>query len=178
MKGAVLINRGNIEPGVELLRAALAKLRADHYELYTGGLCLALADGLGASGRLDEALTALDDTIAIVNANGGSLDLPELLRTKGTLLARAGDPVGAEENLRSSLALARSHSALSLQLRTAMSFVRLKTCQGDPAEACATLADIYGRFTEGFDTADLRAAKGILGEMNPVSISTPKISSA
>jgi predicted ATPase/DNA-binding winged helix-turn-helix (wHTH) protein len=173
MKGAVLINRGKIEPGVELLRAALAKLRADHYELYTGGLCLALADGLGASGRLDEAVTAVDDTIAIVNANGGSLDLPELLRTKGTLLAQAGDLAAAEENLRNSLALARSHSALSLQLRAAIGLARLKVGQGDAGEAHATLAEIYSRFTEGFDTADLRTAKGLLSEMSPASISMP-----
>nr|WP_249793434.1 tetratricopeptide repeat protein [Bradyrhizobium cenepequi] len=139
---------------------------------------LALADGLGASGRLDEAVTALDDTIAIANANGGSLDLPELLRTRGTLLAQAGDAAAAEENLRSSLALARSHSALSLQLRTTTSLARLKIGQGDPAEAHATLAETYGRFTEGFDTADLRAAKGLLSEMSAASISMPKLSSA
>jgi predicted ATPase len=105
MKGAALINRGQIEPGIELLSAALAKLKADRYELYVPGLCLALAEGLGSSGRLDEAMAVLNDTIATVNSNGGSFDLPELLRIKGTLLMQARDQTGAEMNLRHSLDL-------------------------------------------------------------------------
>ncbi|MEH2513868.1 putative ATPase/DNA-binding winged helix-turn-helix (wHTH) protein [Nitrobacteraceae bacterium AZCC 1564] len=164
IKGMVLIQRGETERGVTLLRDSLTKLRTDRYELYAPGLSLALAEGLGICGRVDDGLAVINETIAIVNSNGGSLDLPEQLRIKGTLLLLAGDQGAAEEAFRYSLDLAEKQSALSWQLRTATSLAHLKTRQGDGIAACETLANIYGRFTEGFDTTDLRAAKSLLNE--------------
>jgi predicted ATPase/DNA-binding winged helix-turn-helix (wHTH) protein len=165
LKGTVLINRGEIERGIELLHGSLLKLRADHYELYAPSLSQALAEGLGISGRLVEAMAVVNDTIAIVNSNGGSFDLPELLRIKGTLLMQIGDHAGAEESLRSAIDLAERQSALSLQLRAATSLARLKVQRRHSNEAREMLAEVYGRFVEGFDTADLHAARVLLDEI-------------
>jgi predicted ATPase len=175
IKGMVLIQRGETERGVVLLRDSLTKLRADRYELYAPGLSLALAEALSISGRLDDGLAVINETIAIVNSNGGSLDLPEQLRIKGTLLLQAGNPAAAEETFRYSLDLAEKQSALSWQLRTSMSLARLKSRQGDGGEAREMLATIYNRFTEGFDTADLRAAKALLDETSAIRIADPTL---
>lgn len=96
MKGSVLINRGDVGRGIDLLCNSFAKLRTDRYELYAPSLGLALAEGLGKSGRLDEALAITNDTIAIAQANGDSFDLPELFRTKGALLMQTSDLTKAE----------------------------------------------------------------------------------
>lgn len=169
LKGAVLINRGETDRGIDLLRNALAKLRSDRYELYAPSLGLALAEGLGKSGRLDEALAVTNDTIDIVQSNGGSLDLPELFRIKGTLLMQAADATAAEISFQQSFDLAAAHSALSLQLRAATSLMQLKLQQKQVEGARDTLAEIYGRFSEGFDTIDLKTAKSFLDEIAPAS---------
>ena len=90
---------------------------------------------------------------------------PELLRLRGELLLSQGAPAAAEtaESLfRQALDEARSEGALSWELRAATSLARLLRQQGRRAEAIACLEPVYSRFTEGFGTADLIAAKRIL----------------
>ena len=72
----------------------------------------------------------------------------------------------AEEFLREAIAIARNQQAKSLELRAAMSLARLFAAQGKQDEARAILAEIYGWFTEGFDTADLKDAKALLDELS------------
>jgi len=92
----------------------------------------------------------------------------ELHRIKGELLLEHAvpDQVKAEGCFQESLALARTQSAKSLELRAAMSLSRLWQRQGKKTEARQLLAEIYGWFTEGFDTADLKAAKALLEELS------------
>jgi predicted ATPase len=95
--------------------------------------------------------------------------LPELLRVKGELLLLEADPNGApaaESHFQKSLALARQQEALSWELRTATSLARLQRKQGREGQAKKLLARTYARFTEGFGTADMRAAKLLLSELN------------
>jgi predicted ATPase len=90
----------------------------------------------------------------------------ELYRLKGELLHKSAAPQGeAEQSLQHALDVARRQEAKSLELRAAMSLVRLCQQQGKQAEAHALLAPIYGWFAEGFDTADLRDAKALLEEL-------------
>jgi predicted ATPase len=147
---------------MDMLRDSIRRLRAERYELYTSGLTCGLAQGLAAMGRLDQALAMIDDAIARVAAHGSSFDMPELLRLRGDFLAQAADERGAEKSFDQSIALADQQSALSWRLRTASSFARLRLRQGRPDEGLPLLADTYARFQEGFDTADLRAAKQLL----------------
>ena len=88
----------------------------------------------------------------------------EICRLRGVLLLRQpGTPqTEAEAWLRRAMDVARHQEAKSLELRAAMSLSRLWQQQGKRAEARALLAPIYGWFTEGFDTADLKDAKALL----------------
>ena len=92
--------------------------------------------------------------------------MPEILRIKGHLLASAprSDFSEAKDWLLRSLELARQQSALGWELRTATTLARLLSDQGRTTEAHDMLAGIYGRFTEGFDTSDLRIARRLLDD--------------
>jgi hypothetical protein len=93
----------------------------------------------------------------------------ELFRlTRAFLLRQAegGGTEAGETSFSQALDIARCQQAKSWELRAAMSLSRLWQCQGKRAEARALLAPIYGWFTEGFDTADLREAKGLLDELS------------
>ena len=123
-----------------------------------------LAEGLGQTGRLAEAL-ALVET-GIEQSEGGWIT-PELLRLKGDLLLSQNGPAGAEEAqdlYRQALDEARRQGALSWELRAATSLARLLFRQGRSADAVVCLQPVYDRFTEGFETADLIAAKRLLDE--------------
>jgi predicted ATPase len=91
----------------------------------------------------------------------------ELYRVKGELLLRQRIPDApeAETCFRQALDIARRQQAKSLELRAAMSLARLWQRHGKRAEARELLAPIYGWFTEGFDTADLKDAKALLHEL-------------
>ena len=101
------------------------------------------------------------------------LDLPELLRIKATTLLAlpARDESAAETCLNSSLACAQHQSALSWELRTTMALMRLRAQRGASAPARETLAAVYERFTGGFETTDLKAARQLLDSTHIASVS-------
>jgi predicted ATPase len=91
--------------------------------------------------------------------------MAEFMRIKGELFRLEGRPSAmqeAEEQFRRSLDCARQQEALSWELRTSMSLARLYRGQGQIIEARDVLAGVYGRFTEGFQTADLKAARALM----------------
>jgi predicted ATPase len=97
--------------------------------------------------------------------------IAELLRLKGELLLLQGIHGAAMEpegHFRQALDWARRQGALSWELRAATSLARLLRDQGRPAEAMALLGPVYDRFTEGFDTADLKTAKALLDTLRQV----------
>jgi predicted ATPase/DNA-binding winged helix-turn-helix (wHTH) protein len=121
-----------------------------------------LAEALSSAGRIAEAFAMVET--GIEQSDGGWIT-PELLRLKGELFLLQSAPAAAEtvESLfRQALATARLQGALSWELRAATSLARLLRSQGRPAEAVACLQPIYERFTEGFGTADLSAARQVL----------------
>ena len=89
----------------------------------------------------------------------------ELNRHKGQLLLRQGHPEAAEELYRKALSIAEEQGAKLWELRAAASLARLRRDQGRRAEARDLLAPVYGWFTEGFDTADLKEAKALIDEL-------------
>ena len=89
----------------------------------------------------------------------------ELNRHKGQLLLRQGQSEAAEELYRKALSIAEEQEAKLWELRAAASLARLRRDQGRRAEARDLLAPVYGWFTEGFDTADLKEAKALLDEL-------------
>lgn len=164
LKGQVLIERGAIEAGVDLLRGALATLAAERYELYATEINGALALGLAALGRPEPALATIDRTIALVEPHGDLFE-PELHRIRGEVLARAADAAGAEAAFRRALELADRQAALSWRLRAATSLARLLARADRRDDAHAALSPTYARFTEGFATADLQAAAQVLAAL-------------
>jgi predicted ATPase len=143
-----------------------------------------LAESYGLAGRPEEGLTVLDEALDIVDANGECWWKAELYRLKGELwLIRAtrtghfGNDAGAplsgamaarqaEICFRQSLDGARGQQAKALELRAAVSLGRLWLRRGQRTDAQQLLAPIYGWFTEGFDTADLQEARGLLEELS------------
>jgi predicted ATPase/DNA-binding winged helix-turn-helix (wHTH) protein len=123
LKGQLLIQQGEIETGVELLRSSLATLSAERYELYATELNGSLAQGFAMMGRLDQALLTIDKTIAQLKQHG-ELFMPELQRIRGEVLDKTADERGAEEAFCRSIELADRQSALSWRLRASMSLAR------------------------------------------------------
>ena len=115
----------------------------------------------------EEGLIALDEALAVVESTGERYWEVELHRLKGTLLlARSAEPQAeAEACFHQALDVARRQHAKSLELRAAMSLARLWQRQGKCDAAREVLDEVYGWFTEGFDTADLREAKALLDEL-------------
>jgi hypothetical protein len=124
-----------------------------------------LAEALGQAGRTSEALTVLE---AGIEQFEESCFTPELIRLKGEFSVQQDIPgaAGSAEALfRQALVGARKQGALSWELRAATGLARALRSQGRMADAFACLWPIYGRFTEGFGTADLIAAKQLLDDL-------------
>lgn len=162
MRGEALVQRGDVEEGTNLLRHAIASLEADRYWLYTPGFGATTAEALASTGQVEHAVQVIDGVIDAAETRGGLFILPELLRIKGEICARQADERQARSLFRRAFALAEGQSALSWQLRLAMSLMRLPGAHSQRSSARQLLADTYGRFTEGFATADLKAAKALL----------------
>jgi predicted ATPase len=125
-----------------------------------------LAQSYQRLGRHDEALAIFAQALAHVERSGEMLDTAEILRLKGELLlARDGLPAEAERWFRAAIELARAQQARWWELRATASLARLLRDTGRNDEARRMLAEIYGWFTEGFDTADLKDAKALLDEL-------------
>jgi predicted ATPase len=124
-------------------------------------------------GQTEEAFAALAEALAIVDNSGERMVEAGLYRLKGelTLQSQVQDPQSkveaeAEEYFLKAIEIARKQSAKSLELGAVMSLSRLWQQQGKRDEARQMLAEIYGWFTEGFDTADLKEAKALLEELS------------
>lgn len=163
-RGQALLARGELNEGVNILRNVLPRLHADRYELYASGFSADLSQGLAALDKIPEASELINATISRVSAGGEAFDLPELLRIRGSLQARHGDEDGAKRSFNSSIEMAEAQGAISWRLRTEMALAQLGGKQGKKA-ALAALAKTLDRFGEGFATADLKLAKGMVGDV-------------
>jgi predicted ATPase/DNA-binding winged helix-turn-helix (wHTH) protein len=167
LKGEFLVKTADATMGVALLRRAIEISNEEKNQLQVMPFTTALAAGLAALGQYGAALTAIDRAISLVTGTGGLFYFSEMLRIKGDILAAMpqSDGVEAEAWLLRSLNQARSHGDLSWELRTAMSLAKLMSKQGRLEPGRTLLVDVYGRFSEGFATADLRQARRQLDDM-------------
>ena len=124
-----------------------------------------LAKASGMVGQVEEAVTLLDEALRIVEKTGERWFAAELNRHKGQLLLRQGHIEPAEELYRRALTIAQEQEAKVWELRAAVSLARLRRDRGRRAEARDLLAPVYGWFTEGFGTPDLKEAKALLDEL-------------
>jgi predicted ATPase len=163
-QGMLAVKRGDLNTGLRLLRAGFDELGEARPALRFLTLMSEMAETLGRAGKIADALAAIDETIERSERTEGDWIMPELLRIKGELILLQGAEAAAtaEGHFRQALDWARRQGALSLELRAATSLARLLRDQDRPADAMALLQPIYDRFTEGFDTVDLQAAKALI----------------
>jgi predicted ATPase/DNA-binding winged helix-turn-helix (wHTH) protein len=166
-KGTLAIRWGDAKSGVKTLQGCLERLHAVRYEMRNTEFKIALTQGLVALGHFDEALTLIDDTIKQVAESGDLLFMPEALRVKGCVLLpmQKSRPDDAEACFMPSLELSRRQGARAWELRTATDLAALWASQGRSDEARALLQSAFAQFTEGLETADLKAAERLLATL-------------
>jgi hypothetical protein len=164
-RGLLLNRAGDAVTGSQLLGTALDELRgtafAGHYASFLG----AFAGALGRSGQLARGLVLIEEALARCERSEGHWYLAELLRRKGELIWLQRTPnaaSAAEEQFLTALDWARRQGALAWELRAATNLAALWRDEGRVRQARELLAPVYGRFSEGLDTADLVAAKALL----------------
>ena len=165
-RGWALAEQGQIEEGITHMRRGLAAWRATGAELVQPYFLTLLAEAYGKGERAEDGLAVLAEALEAVHHTGECWWEAELYRLKGELLQAAGSGNEAEACFHQAFDVARRQQAKSLELRAAISLSRLWQPQGKPDAARHLLAESYGWFTEGFDTADLREAKALLEELS------------
>jgi predicted ATPase len=118
-----------------------------------------------ANGRVSEGIAAVNEGLALSRSSGVRMLESEIHRLKGELLLNADKDEAAAQSFRDAIELARRQSAKSWELHATTSLARLLAKQGHRDEAHNILSEIYGWFTEGFETADLKDAKALLDEL-------------
>ena len=154
--------------GSQLLQSALERLSKPAVHHHLSLLLTELATGLGGAGQIAEGLVVVDKALARAEQTEAGWYLAELLRTKGELHLQERLPTAveaAEKCFHRALDVARGQGALSLELRSAMSLARVWRGQRRVSHARKLLAPVYRRFTEGFGTADLIAAKALFASV-------------
>jgi predicted ATPase len=163
--GWIEVKCGNVAEGISLLRGGLNAYRAIGTVVSLSYYVSLLASGCEIAGQTEEAVIQLDEALEIVERTGERWFEAELYRYKGQLLLRQGRSEAAEQLYREALGIAQEQEAKLWELRAAVSLARLRRDQGRLTEARDLLAPVYGWFTEGFDTPDLKEAKALLDEL-------------
>jgi class 3 adenylate cyclase/tetratricopeptide (TPR) repeat protein len=162
--GWATADRGEFERWIALMEQGLTLFSAGRRVLRPYMLAV-LASAKADHGKQDEALELLEDALALTLTGEGWWQA-ELHRLKGRLHLERGRHDQCEACFRSAIEVATAQQARMLELRAATSLARLWSDGGRKSEARDLLAPIYGWFTEGFDTLDLKEAKALLGELN------------
>jgi len=166
LAGCAAIQHGEGAQAVEGIKRGI-----DAWQSLGSGLALPwflgeLAEGLRSIGRCDEALDVVSDALRQTEGSGERQFAAELHRIAGMALLTQEKPVEAESSFRHAREIARTQGARMWELRASRSLAGLLAKQGKREEARTTVADVYGWFTEGFDTADLKEAKALLDELS------------
>ena len=166
-RGWAMAEQGHDEEGIAQIQEGLTAFRAIGTELLRPhALCL-LAEACKETSRLDDGLSALAEALAAAEEHEIREYEPETHRLGGELLLRQDQSKAAQAQscFQRAIETARKQNAKSWELRATMSLAALLAKLGRRDEARAMLTEIYGWFTEGFDTADLKDAKALLNEL-------------
>ena len=125
-----------------------------------------MAEGLADAGQVAEGLAAVDQALGQSESSEERWCIAELLRVKGELALLGNSPYAAADHFRRVVDWARRQGALSWELRAATSLARMWRDQARIREARELLGSTYDRFTEGFETADLKTAKQLLDQLD------------
>jgi predicted ATPase len=179
-----LAEQGQGEKGIMQMRQGLAAYEAIGAKIVLPYFFALLAEAHGKAGQTEEGLAMLAEALALVHRVEERYYEAELYRLKGTLTLQSKTSLGqvqgrsqasqdksevekeAEECFWKAIEVARRQQARSLELRASMSLARLWQQQGKTSKAHQMLAEVYGWFTEGFDTKDLQEARALLAELS------------
>jgi predicted ATPase len=125
-----------------------------------------LAKAYELANQVEEASALLENALQISERIGERWYAAELHRYKGQLMLRRGDHAAAEELFRQALTIAKEQEARLWELRAAVSLAHLDRDRGHQHDARDLLGPVYGWFTEGFDTQDLKGAKALLDKLS------------
>jgi DNA-binding winged helix-turn-helix (wHTH) protein/predicted ATPase len=164
-RGWVKVKKGDVADGMLLLRGGLSAYYAFGAQLLVPHHFNTLAAACEISGQNEEALTLLHDASLATERTGERWLAAELSRHTGELIGRQGHLDAAEELYQKALGIAVEQDAKLWELRASVSIARLRRDQGRLAEGRDLLTPIYGWFTEGFDTPDLKEAAALLAEL-------------
>ena len=168
VRGRLFALTGRASDAVRAITSGIASLRSTGATLYEPWNLWHLATAYAELGQVDDARRCIDDAIDKVERSKEKWCEAELHRIAGEIALKslAPDPEKAEAYFERALAVARQQQAKSWELRAAMSMARLWCDQGKRDESRDLIAPVYGWFTEGFDTLDLKEAKASLDELN------------
>jgi predicted ATPase len=166
--GWALVHQGQAQEGIEQLTQGFRAFQATGVQIWRPYFLALLAEAHSIIGQSEAGLAVLTEALPLTETTGVRWYAPELHRLKGALLLQqnALNQAEAEHCFHHALDIARNQQAKSFELRTATSLARLWQQQGKRQEAYALLAPVYGWFTEGFDTADLKDAQALLDELS------------
>jgi predicted ATPase len=168
LQGVALVRAGKSELAVPVLQNAIEQWHGTGARLWGRYIRAVLAEALARSGEVKKGLDLCDPVLAEIEQPDCAerSHYPEILRLKGWMLSLLGDVDAAERIYANSLAAGRRQRAKSWELRTATSYARLMQSKGRSKEGYDLLAPIYGWFTEGHDTIDLKEAKFLLDQLS------------
>jgi predicted ATPase len=166
-KGFVLALTGKAPDGVHIITSGFAAAQSTGGTLWTPNFLSYLASAYAELGQFDEAWRCIDEAMTAVEATKQRWRQADITRMAGEIALKSPTPdaAKAEAYFERALTVARSQQAKSWELRAAMSMARLWRDQGKRDEARELLAPVYGWFSEGFDTLDLKEAKALLDEL-------------
>jgi predicted ATPase/class 3 adenylate cyclase len=164
-QGSVLALTGKAPEAVQMLTSGITAWRSTGARLYVPLYLSYLARAYAELGQFDDAWRSIDEAMRAVETTKEKWCEAEVYRMAGEIALKKPDAVKAEGYFERALAVARQQQAKSWELRAAMSMARLWSDQGKWDEARDLLAPVYGWFTEGFDTLDLKEAKALLEDL-------------
>ena len=166
-KGSLFALTGKASNAIQMITSGLIAYRSTGSTLQVPRYLSYLTRAYAELGQFDDAYRCIGEATTAVETTKETLYEAEVNRTAGEIavMSPEADAAKAEAYFQRALAVARQQQAKSWELRAAMSLARLWRDQGKPKQARELLAPVYGWFTEGFDTRDLKEAKALLEEL-------------
>ena len=170
-RGDALARLGEFAEGIGQMREGIAELRSIGTVFSLPSFFAALASACARCGNVGEGLAAVEEGLAMTRTGGDRFNLPEIHRIKAKLLlaSSVADRDAAEAAFGEAIEVSCGQQARLLELRAATSMARLWRDHGKRRQACELLAPVYGWFTEGFNTFDLKEAKALLDELQDLT---------
>ncbi|WP_167528891.1 ATP-binding protein [Bradyrhizobium macuxiense] len=163
--GCLMVQADHALEAVGSLTSSIESYRSTGATIYIPFVMSYLAEAHSRLGQHDEALDVIDRAIAMAQSTKEQWCEAELYRTKAEVVLRKGAIAPAESHLQRAVGIARLQQAKGWELRAAISLGRLWGHNGKRTEAREVLASVYGWFTDGFDTFDLRQARALLDDL-------------